>query len=223
MATARRVAVLNAGHLQKLLGGRGRDNTGTARGGNQAHTDGTATASDLHGHGVGGTELVTPVATTDGDDGKLGLDHGTADGGGHFLAALDTETQVTVAITDGNEGLEAGTLTGSGLLLHGHDLQHFIVQGGQEVVDDLALLDGQSVQVQLLDGLDLVLLYKAAKLGDGNPFLGFAIGATATTATTSTTASTATSMERKEKMRMKNGKGSQGGSQMPMAISNARG
>ena len=97
--------------------------------------------SDLAGHGVGSTDLVTPETTPDRNDGQLGQDDGTADGGSDFLGALDTETDVAVGIADGNKSLEAGALTGTGLLLDGHDLQHLVLEGSAQVkVDDLELL-----------------------------------------------------------------------------------
>lgn len=86
--------------------------------------DGTALARLLDRNGVRLTKVGTPVTTTDGDDGQLGDDDGGADGGGHFLRGLDTETNVTLAVTDDNDGFEAGTLTGTGLLLDWLDLYH---------------------------------------------------------------------------------------------------
>ena len=108
---------------------------------------------------MGFTESSTPVTSPDGDDGELGEDNGATNGGGDFLGALDAETDVTLAITDGNECLETGALTGAGLLLDGHDLHHFILELGQEGVDDLVLLDGQREEVDLLHGLDLAILH----------------------------------------------------------------
>ena len=50
---------------------------------------------------------------------------------------------MAVVVPDGDEGLEAGALTGAGLLLHGHDLEHVVLEGGpEEEVDDLELLKG---------------------------------------------------------------------------------
>ncbi len=47
-----------------------------------------------------------------------------------------------VVVPDGDEGLEAGALAGAGLLLHGHNLENLVFQGGpDEEVDDLALLE----------------------------------------------------------------------------------
>lgn len=143
-ATSGSVAILDTGHLQKLLGHGGGDNTGTPGGGNEPHPDGAALAGHLAGHSVGLTDLVTPESTTDGHDRKLGQDDGTADGGGHLLGALDAQTHVAVVVADSHESLEAGTLTGAGLLLDGHDLQDLVLEGGaQEKVDDLKLLQGK--------------------------------------------------------------------------------
>ena len=68
------------------------------------------------------TEGGTPVTAADRDDGELREDDRAADGGGDFLRALDTETDVTLEVTDRDERLEARALTGTGLLLDGLDL-----------------------------------------------------------------------------------------------------
>lgn len=90
---------------------------------------------------MGATNLVTPETAPDGNDGELGQDDGAADGGGHLLGAFDAETDVPVVVSDGDESLEAGALTGTSLLLDRHDLEDFVLQGGsQEKVDDLRFL-----------------------------------------------------------------------------------
>ena len=68
------------------------------------------------------TEVGTPVTSSDGHNAELGDDDGSADGGCDFLGGLDTEANVALTVTDDNDGLEAGTLTGTGLLLDGLDL-----------------------------------------------------------------------------------------------------
>ena len=100
-ATCGGVAVVNTGHLKQLLGDGGGDDTSSPGGGDQPHPDGAALAGDLAGHGVGATDLVTPEAPPDGDDGELGQDDGATDGGGNLLGALHTETNVTVVISNG--------------------------------------------------------------------------------------------------------------------------
>ena len=68
------------------------------------------------------TEVGTPVTPSDGDDGELGDNDSGADGSCDFLGGLDTETDVAVGVTNEDDSLEAGTLTGTGLLLNGLDL-----------------------------------------------------------------------------------------------------
>ena len=71
---------------------------------------------------MGLTEVGTPVTTTDGDDAELSDDDGSADSSSDFLGGLDTETDVALGITNDDNGLESGALTGTGLLLDGLDL-----------------------------------------------------------------------------------------------------
>ena len=187
------VDILNTSELQQLLGDTGSNKTGTTRSRDKTDRDGTALSGDLHGDGVRSTQVGSPVSTTDGEDRQLGEDDGSTDGGGDLLGALDTETAVTVSVTDNNEGLEAGTLTGTGLLLDRHDLHDLILQRvTQELVDDLVLFDGEREEVDLLKRGDAVLLYKTAELGHGLPDLTVGLATTATTATTTATTVTTT-------------------------------
>ena len=55
---------------------------------------------------MGLTELVTPVTSAYRDDRQLGQDDGTTDSGGHLFGALHSQTDVTVVITDSDEGLK---------------------------------------------------------------------------------------------------------------------
>merc|ERR1719203_2491875 len=156
--------------------------------------DRAALTGHLAGHGVGFADLVSPESPPDWDDGKLSQDDGAADSGGHLLAALDSQTHVAVVVSDGDKSLEPSPLSGPGLLLHRHDLQHLVLQGGtDEHVDDLKLLDGHGEEVDLLQGLDLSVLDEPAELGDGDPLLLlFPASSTATSPATSATAITAT-------------------------------
>jgi hypothetical protein len=141
------VDVLDTSQLQETLDSGRSDKAGTAGSGNETDSDGTALSTLLGGERVRLTEVVTPVTSSDGDDGELGDDDGSADSGRDFLGGLDTETDVTLRVTDDNDGLEAGTLTGTGLLLDGLDLHDLVLELGQEEVDDLVLLDGERVEV----------------------------------------------------------------------------
>merc|ERR1712012_1142164 len=98
----------------------------------------------LQGTVWGFANLVTPETTSDGQDGQLGQDDGAADGGGDFLGALDAQSNVAVVIADGDESLEPGALTGTGLLLYRHDLQDLILElRSQKGIDDLGFFDGE--------------------------------------------------------------------------------
>ena len=119
---------------------------------------------------MGFTELGTPVTSSDGDDGELCEDDGTTDGGCDFLRALDTQTDMTIGISNSNEGLESRTLTGTGLLLNGHDLHDLVLEFWEEKVDDLILLDWEGKEVDFLHRFDLPILHETTKFCDGSPF-----------------------------------------------------
>ena len=141
------VSILDTSQLQETLdSGRG-DEAGTTGSGDKTDGDGTALAGLLGGERVRLTKVGTPVTTADGDDGELGDDDGSANGGRDFLGGLDTKTNVALGVTDDNDSLEAGTLTGTGLLLDGLDLHDLVLKLGEEEVDDLVLLDGERVEV----------------------------------------------------------------------------
>jgi hypothetical protein len=100
----------------------------------------------------------------------------------------------TVEVTNDDESLEASPLTGTGLLLDGHDLEHLVLEASDELIDDLVLLDGERVEVDLLELGHLAGLDETAELGSGHPvLLLLALLATGTTTAAATTALTATS------------------------------
>jgi hypothetical protein len=101
---------------------------------------------------------------------------------------------MTVSVSNGNECLEAGTLTGRTLLLNRHDLHDLILKlTAKEVIDDLGLLDGDGVKEDLLKTADLSIGYETSKLGDRSPLLGLTRLSRGTT--TAAAASTTTSTE----------------------------
>jgi hypothetical protein len=184
-----------------------------------AYSDGNGTAlSALLGwQRVRKTQVCTPVTSSDGQNAQLGDDDGSTDSSCDFLRGLDTETNVSLRITNDNDSLESGTLTGTSLLLDGLDLQlidssvirdskymptilrissraaylhNLILELGQEEVHNLVLLDGQRVQVDLLHRLDLSILDETAELGNWLPLLLLVlVGTTARSTTSASTAS----------------------------------
>jgi hypothetical protein len=187
--------IIDTSELQDLLWDGGSDETGTTGGGDQTEADGTTLTGGLHGDGMHVTDLVTPVTSTDGDKSELSANEGTLDGNLDFLGELDAETDVTVVVTDNDDSLEAGTLTGLGLLLDRHDLHDLVGKGTLSLLDELVnnggLFDWDGVSVDLLEVADVTVLNESTKLGSGGPVV--LAGATgATTTTTTATAATAT-------------------------------
>ena len=78
-----------------------------------------------------------------------------------FLSTLNTNTNVTVFVTGGNDGLESGSLTSLGLLLDGQDAHDFI----EEFLVDLllrdkflynwCLLDWDGMSIDFFEGFDV--------------------------------------------------------------------
>jgi hypothetical protein len=163
------VAIGDTSEGKDLLGSGSSDNTGTTGSRDQARDGRTTLASDLAGDGVRLTKGRSPVTTTNGDDRELGKDDGTTDSSGNFLGALDTKTDMAVAVTDDNESLETGTLTSTSLLLDGGNLHNLILELGKEVVNNLVFLDGKREEVDLLNSLDLSVLDETTELGNGDP------------------------------------------------------
>jgi len=89
--------------------------------------------------GDGGS--VSPIASSDGDQVQLGINESTLDGNLDFLGDFNTKSDVTILITDSNDSLESGSLSGLGLFLDGdnlHDLiGEFFLGLAKELVNDL--------------------------------------------------------------------------------------
>ena len=68
------------------------------------------------------TKVGTPVTSSDGDDAQLGDDDSGTDSSSDFLGGLNAETDVTLGVTNDDDGLESCSLTSTGLLLDGLDL-----------------------------------------------------------------------------------------------------
>jgi len=97
------------------------------------------------------TDLVSPESTTNGDNREFGGNDSPTDGDGNFLGALPSQANVSVRVANGNESLEAGALSGAGLLLDGLHLHDLILHLWEEEVHHLVLLDWQGEEVHLLN------------------------------------------------------------------------
>ena len=115
---------------------------------------------------LGLPNLVPPVTSPHKDHKQLSQNDSTTNGGGEFLAALDAKSNVAVTVTNNNEGLETGMLSGTSLLLNGHDFHDLIFEAGAELADDLVLLNWEGMEVDLPQRLNLVGFDETSKLRD---------------------------------------------------------
>lgn len=104
-SSRRRVAILDTSHLQQLLGDRGGDDASTSWRGDETHLDTAALSGDFARHGVWLADFVTPVTTANRHNRELGQSDGTSNSGCHFLGALYSEADVSVAVTNCDESL----------------------------------------------------------------------------------------------------------------------
>ena len=117
-----------------------------------------------------GTELVPPVALTHRNHRELGEYDGSSNSRSHFFGAFHTETDMTRVVSHSNKGLEASTLSSTGLFLHWHDLEDLVFErAANEEVYYLGLFDRNGEEVDILQTLDFAIFYKTAKFSDRNP------------------------------------------------------
>jgi hypothetical protein len=65
-----------------------------------------------------GTELVSPIASTDWNELEFGGHKSTLDGNLDFFGNLHSKTNVSVLVSNDNDSLEASSLTSHSLLLN---------------------------------------------------------------------------------------------------------
>ena len=144
------VTILDTGELQKPLRGGGSDDTGSSWSRDETTHNRSDLSANFRGHGVGFTELSTPVTSSDGDDRKFCEDNCATNCSCDFLRALDTQPNMTIGIANSDEGLESCTLTGTSLFLNGHDLHHLVFEFWEEKVDNLKLLHWEREEIDFL-------------------------------------------------------------------------
>ena len=102
-------------------------------------------------HGMGFANLVSPIAPSHWYNRQFGKDDGTPNGCGHLFGALHTQTYMAIVVANCNKGLETCTLTGTGLLLHRHDLQYFVLEcSANEEINNLKLLQRNQIWFSFL-------------------------------------------------------------------------
>merc|ERR1740139_1691493 len=172
---------------------------------NWDHSNGTGTALSLNlgWNGMNVTDSGTPVTSSNWDHSELGIDESTLDGNLDFLADLDTNTDVTVSITNSADSLESSTLTGLGLLLDREDAHDVIGKNFlkglalvlvlEEQIDNIGFLDWDGSSVDFFERLNLSHLDESTQFGERRPVITLTTEA-ATAPSTSTSTSSATSI-----------------------------
>ena len=174
LTSARGVNIIDTGERQDLLGNNGGNATGSSWGWDHSNGTGSALSLNLDWDGVDSTDSGTPISSSNWDEVDLGIEEGTLDGDLHLLGDLDTNSNVTLSITDGDDSLESSSLSGLGLLLDGEDAHDLIgelsLNIGEESVDDWGLLNWDRVGVNLLERLNLSILDESSEFGKRSPF-----------------------------------------------------
>lgn len=184
--------------MQDFLGDLSGNATGTSWGWDESDVGGTALTLDLNWDGMDGTDLGSPVTSSDWDDVALGVHESTLDGNLDLLSDLDTNTDVSLSVSASNNSLESSSLSGLGLLLDGedaHDLvREFVLLSFDELINDLGFLDWDGESVDFFEGFDLTSLDESSELGEWGPLvLSETSSATSTATGTSSAASAASS------------------------------
>jgi len=143
---------------------------------------------------VGSSDLVSPVSSSNGDNRELSENDGSSDSSRDFLSALDSKSNMSVSISNDDESFESGSLSGSSLLLNGHDLHNLILDlGSKEVIDDLVFLDRESEKIDLLELGNVSSLDQSSQLGDGRPNFGILVVSSSSSGGSSSASSSTTS------------------------------
>jgi len=71
------------------------------------------------------TDFITIVTSSYRDEVKFSINNSTFDSTLDIFSNFNTESDVSVFITDNDERFESSSLTSSGLLLYRHDLHDF--------------------------------------------------------------------------------------------------
>jgi len=111
------VAIIDSGELDQLLGDGRSDDSSSSGCGNESHAHGSALSSHFARDGMDVSDLVSPVSSSDGDEVELGINEGSLDGDLDFLGEFNSETDVSVKISNGNDCLKSSSLSSLGLLL----------------------------------------------------------------------------------------------------------
>jgi len=188
------VDIIDTSELKNLFGNLSGNATSTSWSWHESDRARTALSLNLSWDGMDTTDSGTPISSSDWDKVDLSIEKSALNGDLDFLSDLDTNTDVTLSVTSGDDSLESGSLSSLGLLLDGknaHDLiGELVFDVRDKSVDDWCLLDWDGVSVNFFEGKDVTGLNESSELGKWSPvFLeSTSTSASSTEATSSTSA-----------------------------------
>jgi hypothetical protein len=188
------VDIIDTSELKNLFGNLSGNATSTSWSWHESDRARTALSLNLSWDGMDTTDSGTPISSSDWDKVDLSIEKSALNGDLDFLSDLDTNTDVTLSVTSGDDSLESGSLSSLGLLLDGknaHDLiGKLVFDVRDKSVNDWCLLDWDGVSVNFFEGKDVTGLNESSELGKWSPvFLeSTSTSASSTEATSSTSA-----------------------------------
>ena len=198
LTSAAGINIIDTSELEDLLGNLSGNATSSSRSGNKSDSARTALTLYLNGNGMDSSDSGSPISSSDGEDVELGVNKSTLDGNLDLLGDLDSNTNVTLSVSDSDDDLESGSLTGLGLLLDGENAHNLIrklgLNVGEESIGDRGLLDGDGVGVDLFELVDLSVLNESSELGDGSPLVLSSSHSSSSGTTSSSTSATSSSL-----------------------------
>jgi len=191
------VDIIDTSELKNLFGNLSGNATSSSWSWHESDRAGTALSLNLGWDGMDTTDSGTPISSSDWDKVDLSIEKSTLNGDLDFLSDLDTDTDVTLSVTSGDDSLESGSLSSLGLLLDGknaHDLiGELVFDVRDKSVDDWCLLDWDGVSVNFFEGKDVTGLNESSELGKWSPVF-LESTSTSASSTEATSSSSATSV-----------------------------
>jgi len=191
------VDIIDTSELKNLFGNLSGNATSTSWSWHESDRARTALSLNLSWDSMDTTDSGTPISSSDWDKVDLSIEKSALNGDLDFLSDLDTNTDVTLSVTSGDDSLESSSLSSLGLLLDGknaHDLiGKLVFDVRDKSVNDWCLLDWDGVSVNFFEGKDVTSLNESSELGKWSPVF---LESTSTSASSSeaTSSSSATSV-----------------------------
>jgi hypothetical protein len=159
VANSTGVAITDTSEGKNFLSNWRGNKSSTSWGRDKSDSNRTTFTGDLGRDSVWKIRHTSPVSSSDWHDVQFSGNDGTSDGSGDLTGAFNSKTDVSIVVTDSDEGLKSCSLTSRRLLLDRHDSHDFIGKSSpKEMINDLVFLDRDGEKKDFLDGSDTSIL-----------------------------------------------------------------